>query len=149
MALPYAQKSAEITFSPRKSIGKSQSTAHRPPTRKTHSTPPNSQCHGELRYASWRLAAVLLLAGADVASFPVPALLGCGQVGWAAHAAGALAGPLLGLAIFPSQSKKDARGRSFVRFVRLCSAVSLVLLVVGAVLGNVYLIALPQLRRPS
>ncbi|XP_008214424.1 protein rhomboid isoform X2 [Nasonia vitripennis] len=106
-------------------------------------------CHGELRYAGWRLGAVLLLAGADVASLPVPALLGCGRVGWAAHVAGALAGPLLGLAIFPNQSKKDARGRSFVRFVRLMSAVSVTLLVVGAILGNVYLIALPQLRRPS
>ncbi|OAD53731.1 Protein rhomboid [Eufriesea mexicana] len=71
-------------------------------------------CHGELRYASWRLGAVLLLASADVASLPIPALLGCGRVGWAAHVAGALAGPLLGLAVFPNQSKKDARGRRFV-----------------------------------
>jgi len=107
------------------------------------------QCHGELRYAGWRLGAVLLLAGADVASLPVPALLGCGRVGWAAHVAGALAGPLLGLALFPNQSKKDARGRRFVRYVRLLSAVSVMLLIVGAVLGNVYLIALPQLRKPS
>ncbi|XP_014203473.1 protein rhomboid-like [Copidosoma floridanum] len=106
-------------------------------------------CHGELRYAGWRLVAVLLLAGADVASMPVPALLGYGLVGWAAHGAGALAGPLLGLAVFPRHSKKDARGRSFVRFVRLVSAVSLLLLVVGAILGNVYLIALPQMSRPS
>nr|XP_012217786.1 PREDICTED: rhomboid-related protein 2 isoform X2 [Linepithema humile] len=106
-------------------------------------------CHGELRYAGWRLGAVLLLAGADVASLPVPALLGCGRVGWAAHVAGALAGPLLGLAVFPNQSKKDARGRRFVRYVRLLSAVSVMLLIVGAVLGNVYLIALPQLRKPS
>ncbi|XP_032676265.1 protein rhomboid isoform X2 [Odontomachus brunneus] len=106
-------------------------------------------CHGELRYAGWRLGAVLLLAGADVASLPIPALLGCGRVGWAAHVAGALAGPLLGLAVFPKQSKKDARGRRFVRFVRLLSAVSVMLLIVGAVLGNVYLIALPQLRKPS
>lgn len=107
------------------------------------------QCHGELRYARWRLGAVLLLAGSDVAAFPVPALLGCGKVGWPAHVAGALAGPLLGLAVFPNQSKKDARGRRFVKFVRFISAVSLMLLVVGAILGNVYLIALPQLRKPS
>ncbi|KAG5320777.1 RHOM protein, partial [Pseudoatta argentina] len=106
-------------------------------------------CHGELRYAGWRLGAVLLLAGADVASLPIPALLGCGRVGWAAHVAGALAGPLLGLAVFPNQSKKDARGRRFVRYVRLLSAVSVMLLIVGAILGNVYLIALPQLRKPS
>ncbi|XP_011500481.1 PREDICTED: protein rhomboid [Ceratosolen solmsi marchali] len=106
-------------------------------------------CHGELRYAGWRLGAVLVLAGADVASLPVPGLLGYGRVGWAAHVAGALAGPLLGLAVFPNQSKKDARGRSFVRFVRLMSAVSVTLLAVGAILGNVYLIALPQLRPPS
>ncbi|XP_072743865.1 protein rhomboid isoform X1 [Anoplolepis gracilipes] len=106
-------------------------------------------CHGELRYAGWRLGAVLLLAGADVASLPIPALLGCGRVGWAAHVAGALAGPLLGLAVFPNQSKKDARGRRFVRYARLLSAVSVMLLIVGAVLGNVYLIALPQLRKPS
>ncbi|XP_029047566.1 protein rhomboid isoform X3 [Osmia bicornis bicornis] len=106
-------------------------------------------CHGELRYAGWRLGAVLLLASADVASLPIPALLGCGRVGWAAHVAGALAGPLLGLAVFPNQSKKDARGRRFVRFVRLLSAVSVMLLVVGAILGNIYLIALPQLRKPS
>ncbi|KAF3424156.1 hypothetical protein E2986_13910 [Frieseomelitta varia] len=107
------------------------------------------QCHGELRYAGWRLGAVLLLASADVASLPIPALLGCGRVGWAAHVAGALAGPLLGLAVFPNQSKKDARGRRFVRFVRLLSAISVMLLVVGAILGNIYLIALPQLRKPS
>ncbi|KAL6448789.1 hypothetical protein ACFW04_000520 [Cataglyphis niger] len=106
-------------------------------------------CHGELRYAGWRLGAVLLLAGADVASLPIPALLGCGRVGWAAHVAGALAGPLLGLAVFPNQSKKDSRGRRFVRYARLLSAVSVMLLIVGAVLGNVYLIALPQLRKPS
>ncbi|CAD1476101.1 unnamed protein product, partial [Heterotrigona itama] len=106
-------------------------------------------CHGELRYAGWRLGAVLLLASADVASLPIPALLGCGRVGWAAHVAGALAGPLLGLAVFPNQSKKDARGRRFVRFVRLLSAISVMLLVVGAILGNIYLIALPQLRKPS
>ncbi|XP_018394283.1 PREDICTED: protein rhomboid-like [Cyphomyrmex costatus] len=104
-------------------------------------------CHGELRYAGWRLGAVLLLAGADIASLPIPALLGCGRVGWAAHVAGALAGPLL--AVFPNQSKKDARGRRFVRYVRLLSAVSVMLLIVGAILGNVYLIALPQLRKPS
>lgn len=109
----------------------------------------NFQCHGELRYAGWRLGAVLLLASADVASLPIPALLGCGRVGWAAHVAGALAGPLLGLAVFPNQSKKDARGRRFVRFVRLLSAISVMLLVVGAILGNIYLIALPQLRKPS
>ncbi|KMQ96432.1 protein rhomboid [Lasius niger] len=107
------------------------------------------ECHGELRYAGWRLGAVLLLAGADVASLPIPALLGCGRIGWAAHVAGALAGPLLGLAVFPNQSKKDARGRRFVRYARLLSAVSVMLLIVGAVLGNVYLIALPQLRKPS
>ncbi|XP_015595827.1 protein rhomboid isoform X2 [Cephus cinctus] len=106
-------------------------------------------CHGEIRYAGWRLCAVLLLAGADIASLPVPALLGCGRVGWAAHVAGALAGPLLGLAVFPNQSKKDARGRHFVRFVRLISAISITLLIVGAILGNIYLIALPQLRKPS
>ncbi|XP_051159112.1 protein rhomboid-like isoform X2 [Leptopilina boulardi] len=106
-------------------------------------------CHGELRYAGWRLVAVLLLAGADVASLPVPALLGCGRVGWAAHVAGALAGPLLGLAVFPNQSKKDSRGRRFVRFVRFVSGISVALLVIGAILGNIYLIALPQLRKPS
>ncbi|KAL7303499.1 hypothetical protein TKK_0003666 [Trichogramma kaykai] len=118
-------------------------------------------CHGELRYASWRLLAVLLLAAADVASFPVPGLMSLAssssssavargsRIGWESHLAGALAGPLLGLACFPHQSKKDARGRRFVRFVRLCSAVSLTLLVVGAILGNVYMVALPQLRRPS
>ncbi|XP_063972185.1 protein rhomboid isoform X2 [Diachasmimorpha longicaudata] len=106
-------------------------------------------CHGELRYASWRLVTVLLLAGADVASLPVPALLGCGRVGWAAHIAGALAGPLLGLAVFPKQSKKDSRGRRFVRFVRFLSAISVMLLIIGAILGNVYLIALPQLHKPS
>ena len=107
------------------------------------------QCHGELRYARWRLGAVLLLAGADVAAFPVPARLGCGRVAWPAHVAGALAGPLLGLAVFPNQSKKDARGRRFVKFVRLISAVSFTLLVLGATLGNIYLIALPQLHKPS
>ncbi|XP_046812992.1 protein rhomboid isoform X1 [Vespa velutina] len=106
-------------------------------------------CHGELRYAGWRLGAVLLLAGADVASLPIPTLLGCGRVGWAAHVAGALAGPLLGLAVFPKQSKKDSRGRRFVRFVRLISGVSVMLLIVGAILGNVYLIALPQIKKPS
>ncbi|XP_043272976.1 rhomboid-related protein 2-like isoform X2 [Venturia canescens] len=106
-------------------------------------------CHGELRYARWRLCAVLLLAGADVAAFPVPALLGIGRVGWPAHVAGALAGPLLGLAVFPKQSKKDARGRRFVVFVRFISAVSLMLLIIGAILGNIYLIALPQLHDPS
>lgn len=91
----------------------------------------------------------MLLAGADVASLPVPELLGCGRVGWAAHVAGALAGPLLGLAIFPNQSKKDSRGRRFVRFVRFISAISITLLIVGAILGNVYIIALPQLKKPS
>ncbi|KAJ8681385.1 hypothetical protein QAD02_017172 [Eretmocerus hayati] len=108
-------------------------------------------CHGELRYAGWRMLSVLLLISADVASLPMPELLGCGQVGWVAHTAGALAGPLIGLAVMPRQSKRDARGRSFVRFVRLCSAVSALLLVVGAILGNVYLVALPHLmlRRPS
>uniref|UniRef100_A0A0C9RLI3 Rho_2 protein n=1 Tax=Fopius arisanus TaxID=64838 RepID=A0A0C9RLI3_9HYME len=106
-------------------------------------------CHGELRYAGWRLVAVVLLAGADVASLPIPALLGCGRVGWAAHVAGALAGPLLGLAIFPKQNKKDSRARKFVRFARFLSAISVMLLIIGAILGNVYLVALPQLHKPS
>ncbi|XP_048507640.1 protein rhomboid isoform X2 [Athalia rosae] len=106
-------------------------------------------CHGELRYAGWRLGAVFLLAGADVASVPVPALLGYGRVGWAAHVAGALAGPLLGLAIFPNQSKKDSRGRKFVRFVRFLAGLGVMLLIVGAILGNIYLIAIPQQRKPS
>lgn len=107
------------------------------------------QCHGELRYAGWRLGAVLLLAGADIASLPVPALLGYGRVSWTAHVAGALAGPLLGLAIFPNQSKKDSRGRRFVRFVRFLAGLGVLLLIVGAILGNIYLIALPHQIKPS
>ncbi|XP_046619722.1 protein rhomboid-like isoform X1 [Neodiprion virginianus] len=106
-------------------------------------------CHGELPYPNWRLGAILLLAGADVVSLPVPALLGCGRVGWAAHVAGAIAGPLLGLALFPRQSKKDSRGRKFVRFVRFLAGLGVLLLIFGAILGNIYLIALPQQRRAS
>ncbi|KAG7198865.1 hypothetical protein KM043_015691 [Ampulex compressa] len=106
-------------------------------------------CRGELQYVNWRLSAILLLAGADVISLPLPVLLGCGKIGWAAHVAGALAGPLLGLAAFPKQSKKGVREKTFVRFLRFVSAVSVLLLIVGGILGNVYLISLPETQGQS
>lgn len=107
------------------------------------------QCHGELRYAGWRLVAVLLLVGADIIQLPIPALIGRGKIGWSAHIAGAFAGPLIGLSIFPNKSKKDSRGRKFVKFVRFLSGISIMLLIFGGIFGNMYVIVLPHLQKPS
>ena len=100
-----------------------------------------------MRQEGRRLFAVLCIVAGDILATPIPALLGRSRVGWESHLASGLAGPLLGLACFQRQSKGDSRRRRFVRFVRICSAVSLILLIVGAILGNVYVVALPQLRK--